>query len=236
MDNSASKLLSILEICRKQSKSRSCVDTWKEVLEVSSHTELVGALGEFLSLADNAAKEVLSVHPDESGVEYWKLRIFKGFYSASLSRPWAEFIQHVDDVTIFTLRSHAALIAGKRPMLSASSESLKEISDLLEQATILLMELALADEEKSILLTRIEQLKCLINRYRFVSPSAVMDAAKVLAAELVVVGRNQPEVVRDTKFYSTLKESLELLANATQVASSTPMVIGVSTFLLGLVP
>lgn len=233
MNNSAHSLLLILENCRVQSKSRSCVDTWRDVLEVGSHVELVGALGQFLTLAENAGKEVLAVHGDQTSVDYWKLRIINGFHSASLSKPWAEFIQHIDEVTIFTLRAHAALIDSRRPVGLVADEEFKAIGQLLEQATGMLMELDLPEDVKSLILMRIEQLQSLIRRHRFISPSSVIDTAKVLAAELSLVAKEQPDVVRKSKFYDTIKESLEILANATQVASATPMMVGTSTFLLG---
>ncbi len=235
MNNSAYNLLLILEECRKKNTNRSCADTWREVLEVSSHTELLGALGQFFVLADNASKEILAVHGDTAGIEYWKLRLFNGFHSASLAKPWSEFIQHIDEVTIFTLRSHAALVDSKRPLGSVSDENFDEISRLLEQAAAMLMELALPDHVKVLILSRIEQLRALISRHRFVSPSSLLDMAKVLAAEISVVEKEHSDVVHKSKFYETVKEGLEILANATQVASSTPMMLGTTTYLLGLI-
>jgi len=235
VNNSANSLLLILESCRKQNKQRSCVDTWRDVLEVDSNAKLIGAFGEFFSLAEKAGKEVLEVHGDDEGVEYWKLRIFNGFHSTPLTKPWGEFVQHIDNVTLFTLRSHAALVDSKRPLRNASEEEFDEINQLLQVATSMLMELELTEEVKALILTRIEQLQALIRRHRFVSPSQVIDAAKILAAELSIVAKDQPDVVNRSKFYETIKEGLELLANATQVASSAPMMIGTTTYLLGLI-
>ncbi|WP_155616959.1 hypothetical protein [Xanthomonas translucens] len=235
MNNSASKLLAILENCRKQPNGRSCTETWKDVLSVDSNTKLIGAFGEFFSLAESASKEILAIHKDDSGVEYWKARIFNGFHSTALARPWAEFVQHIDDITIFTLKAHAALLDMKTPSRDANAEEFEKIDKLLKEATSFLMELELSNEAKEVILSRIEQLQALIRRYRFVSPAAVLDSAKILAAELSVAAKEQPDTVRNSKFYSTVKEGLELLANATQVASAKPMLIGATTYLLGLI-
>ncbi|HBP03098.1 MAG TPA: hypothetical protein DD677_08135 [Stenotrophomonas sp.] len=99
----------------------------------------------------------------------------------------------------------------------------------------MLMELALPDHVKVLILSRIEQLRALISRHRFVSPSSLLDMAKVLAAEISVVEKEHSDVVHKSKFYETVKEGLEILANATQVASSTPMMLGTTTYLLGLI-
>ncbi|MEA9776269.1 hypothetical protein [Xanthomonas campestris] len=234
MNNSASNLLAILESCRQQPKHLSCADTWKNVLAVDSNEKLIGALGEFFYLTEAAANEVLAVHADKSSVEYWKVRIINGFYSANLGSKWQEFIQNIDDVTIFTLRTHAALLDLKRPARNANFEELAAIGLILEEAARLLMELELSDEAKEILLSRIEQLQSLLRRYRFVSPSAVLDSAKVLAAEISIAEKEEPEVVRNSKFYTTIKDGLGMLADATQVASAKPIFVGTTTYLLGL--
>jgi hypothetical protein len=235
VNNSANSLLLILEDCRSQNKQRTCADTWRQVLDVPSNTQLIGALGQFLCLAESAGKEVLAVHGDESGVDYWKSKIFSGLHSTKLSEPWVGFIHHIDDVTMFTLRSHAALIDSKRPLGEIKEEDFDAINTLLEQAKSLLLQVQLPDDIKVIILARIEQLQSLILRHRFVSPSSVIDAAKVLAAELSAVAKEHPDSVRSSKFYETMKEGLEILANATQVASSTPLMVGTTTYLLGLI-
>ncbi|MGV7178406.1 hypothetical protein, partial [Xanthomonas axonopodis] len=115
MDNSASFLLQILEEGRNQNGNHLASDVWKIILNAQDNPQLIEALGQFLALVDKAGKDVLAVHNDIEGVNYWKIRIFNGFHTTALGSAWSGFKNQIDEVSIFTLRSHAKIINMQKP-------------------------------------------------------------------------------------------------------------------------
>ncbi|MEA9914907.1 hypothetical protein ABQE70_11280 [Xanthomonas campestris pv. campestris] len=234
MDNSASFLLRILEDGRNQTGHRSAADVWKILLDAQDTSQLVEALGQFLLLVDKAGKDVLAVHDDLDGVNYWKTRIFNGFHSTALGSAWNGFKDQIDEVSIFTLRSHAKIINMQKPHKGLSEGDITASQNLFDEATKALQDSKLDESVRSTLLARIEQIKAVLNRYRFLGPDAVLDAAKILAAEIASIPKDEIQEIKQSGAYSKLKDGLEIMANASQIASSSPLLITSSSYIIGL--
>ncbi|QBG86896.1 hypothetical protein ACQR53_17960 [Xanthomonas oryzae] len=234
MDNSASLLLRILEDGRNETGHRPAADVWKIILNVQDISQLVEALGQFLVLVDKAGKDVLAVHDDLDGVNYWKTRIFNGFHSAALGSPWDGFKNQIDDISIFTLRSHAKIIKMQKPYKGLSEDEITASQNLFDEAAKALRDSKLDESVRITLLTRIEQIKAVLSRYRFLGPDAALDAAKILAAEIASVPKDEAQEIKKSGAYSKLKDGLEIIANASQIASSSPLLLTSSSYIIGL--
>jgi hypothetical protein len=234
MDNSAAHLLNILLECRKQDEKISCIQAWRKVLSANNNVDTLEAIGEFLVLMQRTASDVLAIHNDIEAVNYWRVRILNGFNSTALSQPWKGFVQHIDEPTVFTVRAQAALLASARPRAGLDDKKIAGAQSAFSESIDLLESSDVPDELKRILLTRIEQIQSLLNRYRFISPDAALDAAKILAAEISAAHKDQREELAKSGFYAKVKEGLEIVANATQIASSSPRLVAGTSYLLGL--
>lgn len=220
MDNSASLLLSILEEGRKKRKDLPASEVWIEILGAKGMPQLIGALGDFLSLTERAASDVLRVHGDADGVNYWRTRIYNGFHSTALGQPWQGFRAQIDEISIFTLKSHAKILEMNRPLKGLAAEEISKGESLFDEALAAISDASLDQAVRVTLITRIEQIQALLNRYRYVGPDAISDAAKVLAAELLLTPADQIVEIKRTGAYAKIREGLEVVANASQVAST----------------
>ncbi|MGV7176498.1 hypothetical protein [Xanthomonas axonopodis] len=235
MDNSASFLLQILEEGRNQNGNHLASDVWKIILNAQDNPQLIEALGQFLALVDKAGKDVLAVHNDIEGVNYWKIRIFNGFHTTALGSAWSGFKNQIDEVSIFTLRSHAKIINMQKPQKGLSEAEITASQSLFDEAASAIRDSRLDEGVRLTLLTRIEQIKAVLDRYRFLGPDAVLDAAKILAAEIASIPANEMQEVKKTGAYSKLKDGLEIMANVSQIASSSPLLLTSSSYILGLI-
>ncbi|MGV7180600.1 hypothetical protein, partial [Xanthomonas axonopodis] len=106
---------------------------------------------------------------------------------------------------------------------------------LFDEAASAIRDSRLDEGVRLTLLTRIEQIKAVLDRYRFLGPDAVLDAAKILAAEIASIPANEMQEVKKTGAYSKLKDGLEIMANVSQIASSSPLLLTSSSYILGLI-
>lgn len=233
MDNSASRLLFILEKCKEVDKKLSCAQAWKQVLDVSSEGELMGAIGDFMKLAEQAGKEIMTDHPDESdAVRYWQRKILSGFGSASLSVSWDNFSNHIDNVSIFSIRSQSKILNSSSNKKKIDAEEISKIIDLFQSSLDLCAELKISKNAKKAICSRIEQIISLLNRYQYVGQDALLDATKLLVADISLLPKNEKDEVFNSSTYSKVKEAAENLAHATTIVFENPMITAAGTSLL----
>jgi hypothetical protein len=221
MKNSVTLLHKIIEEGCSRNPNLPAAQVWQEVLGVETRTELVGAFAQFFKLAEDAAQEVLDVHEDPESVEYWKSRIIAGFINYPLKDPWGNFRQRFDAVTLFTLKNHARIVELQHPRKGMTSESVERVRTLFSDAEKFLSDSEIDPRVRELLLSRIEQIEGLLNRYRYVGPSAVLEAAKILAAEISALDETNAAEIRESGAFEKFKDALSVIADATQVASAT---------------
>ena len=235
MDNSASRLLFILEKCKEADKKLSCAQAWSQVLNVSDDAELMGAIGDFMKLAEQAGKEIMADHPDElDSVRYWQRRILLGFKSAALSVTWDNFSNHIDSVSIFSLRSQSKILNSSSNKKKIEIEEISKIIEIFQSSLELCSDLKISTKARKAICSRIEQIISLLNRYQYVGQDAVLDATKLLVADISLLPKEEKEEVFNSSTYSKLKEAAENLANATTIIFENPMITAAGTSLLNL--
>ncbi|MFD0740067.1 hypothetical protein ACFQZQ_12350 [Lysobacter koreensis] len=236
MDNSAARLLRVLERCKEIDTGVDCATAWREVLAAPDNNVLLGAFGEFFTLVNDTASEVLHRHPDlVDAVDHWRSRIFNGFNATQMNGRWEHFLAHIDNVTLFSLRSQAKVLHSEERRTELAPDQLSQIYQHLSQALELIGNGDMPVEIREMLIGRIENLQALINRYRFVGQKALLDSAKLLAADVASIPVSQIEGLKKAGIYDQIRESLAILANATTISATGPMIAGAAQNLLSLI-
>lgn len=230
MDNSAARLLRLIEAGMLISGEVKCTHAWCELLDVQEHRLLPGKLSHVFSLIHDAANEVLRLHPDElDSVQHWQNCFFSAFYNFSLGSKWSDFIQRIDRHAINSLRSHSKLINADAPAKVIEEEKLATIRQHLTIALEKIGTSGFDEQTKRTLIIRIEQLISCINCYRFVGQQAALDAATLLLAEVSILPEEVRTEVKSSSVFESVKDALSVLANSVQVVSSYPQIAALGT-------
>lgn len=233
MDNAASRLLEILEKGRDIEGDTQCVNAWRMLFPIEDNIDVAGYFGDFLKLSQDAAKEIIGTHPDESdSVNHWKSCIFKAIYSVPLNGKWADFQRHIDRHALNSLRSQAKLLHANHQRRQINSETLQSIRQHLTLAAEKLSDSNIDDFIKTTIGLRIDQVISCINRYRFCGSESVIDAAKLLAADISILPEEPREAFKESSAFASIKESLSILSNATTVATALPQITTATAFII----
>ena len=233
MDNSAYRLLTILEAGKKYPGNRPCLSAWKHLLGADTELEVLGKYGYFFRLVGEAAEEVLRISPSSEGaVSHWKSRILAGISSSHMSSPWEAFMGQIDSHTFEYLRMQVDLVDGKIHKKSLDIEQLTKARGHLFVALNEIRESnSLTPETRIALIAKIQGIISAIDNYSIVGQDHVFDAVK--AAFFDIAHANQRGVEVPGK--SSIREGLSILSDLMSVADGAIALSGpISQFLPSL--
>lgn len=220
MENSAARLLGILENGKKASKSEQCINVWMKLLDANNGYDVPGKLGKLMLEADETASIILDAHPDEEeSVKYWRQRICSGFSEASLNAQWQVFIKHIDIHVLNYLRGHAKLIHFDNPQKAVSTETLNNIKELAQKAKDALIESDLEAIIKLNLSKKLSEIIESIEDYKITGFTAVFDTASSLIGQIIQLPEDKKTALRESEASKKIWEAFKTISDIAQATS-----------------
>ncbi|WP_217517439.1 hypothetical protein [Vibrio metschnikovii] len=118
-DNSAARLLAILEQAKSLNPETNSQSAWMRIFELKGNTPLVESillskLGKVMLLPDEVKKNIEQYYPEHVDALSHTLRQIQiAFMNQNLDDKWGKFIQNIDQHCISTLSMTAALLESK---------------------------------------------------------------------------------------------------------------------------
>lgn len=232
MDNSAFRLLRLLEKAKGHPDTTPSVRVWKSVFELANDADVPGRFGQLLVLAETAASDILEIDSSCSdAVSYWKGQILNAMSATTLHSPWKDFSKFIDTHTLQYLNLQARLLNASHTTFQLDREKLGRARDSLWEALESIRESDLPLPAKQILIKRISELISAIDDYVITGQEGVFDAFKLAAVDL----RDELAAHPDIAGKSKLREGLSIIADLMTVATATAALSGPALKLLELV-
>ena len=234
MDNSAYRLLTLLEAGKKYPGNYACVRVWKDLLSAETELEVPEKFGYFLRLVGETAHDVLQISPSSvDSVSHWRGQILTAMSSSHMSSAWEGFINHIDSHTFAYLRMQADLIDGK------IHKKLIDINQLTKAREHLLLALSairdsntLAPATRIALITKIQAIISAIDNYHILGQEHVFDAVKVIYFDMTHAQQQGIEVPGK----SNIRDGLSIFADLMSMADGAIALSGPIMQLLQNIP
>jgi hypothetical protein len=216
MDNSAFRLLTILEAGKNYPGNYPCVRAWKDILGAETELEVPEKYGYFLRLVGETANDVLQISPSsEDAVAHWRGRILAAMSSSHMSSAWEGFISNIDSHTFSYLRMQADLINGKTPKNSIDTSQLAKAREHLQIALNEIRDSrTLKAETRIALISKIQAIISAIDNYHIVGQEYIFDAVKVVYFDMTLAKQEGIEVPGK----SNIREGLSIIADLMSMA------------------
>ena len=229
MENSASRLLELLEKGKAFPKNKSCADAWKFLLGVERDIEIPERLGHFYRLVGQAAEDVIRSNPAAAGgVDHWRSRIYSAIENSKFGNPWENFINQIDSHTFNYLRLQSDSLDSKRPTKKLNKDHLKKARDFLEKSLDEIRESSLPGADKINLIAKIQSVIFAIDNYDILGQEAVFDSMKIAAFDYANTSNKHQEMPGQ----SNVREGLAILADLMSMADGAIALTGPITHLL----
>lgn len=220
MENSAARLLSILENGKDHPKTEICSAVWMTLLGAESNYEIPGKLGKLLHQADQTAGIIIAAHPDEAeAVKYWRQRIFAALNETPLGGQWQNFYKHIDGHVLNYLRGHAKLINFDNPQKAVPADTLCHIRELALEAKNSLIESNLEAIVKLNLAKKLSEIIESIDDYKITGFSEVFDTASSLIGQIIQLPESRKSALRESAASSKIWETFKSISDAAQATS-----------------
>lgn len=236
MSNDAHHVVEVFKNAGQFSPSSPTMQVWKTVLEIKDASSFYRDIGAFSDLVAKVTSELFDIHDDKEGIEIWSGKLLRALAPEHMMIEWSRFRNTFDAQTISLLRGHAKILSMHAKRVGFTPELAKQADELLDEALRLVLATELDLDVKELVASRIEQLIAILRRYKYSSPDAVMDKAKLLAAELSVLPQDARTELESSGVFEKVKSGIEIVANATQSAVNVQALLPVLSHAANLLP
>lgn len=224
-DNSAARLLSILDHGKGLNPNTTIQNAWMNIFELkgddpNSQSVLMSKLGQVMLLPHEIKLLVEQYYPTQApALNHTLNQIQVAFTSLNLSNLWNEFIRHIDTHCISTLSMVAALLDNK---LESKLIEHKELDSFRERVQLLISETVdseLSVEFKKFMTHYLQKILGAINDYLISGAMPILDAVEATIGHAVLDPIFKGEL-KDTDTGLKIREMLGDLANVVTVATA----------------
>jgi hypothetical protein len=218
-DNSAKRLLALLNSGRSIQQTRICRDVWHELLDTGrDEAQLMTRLGKVMALPGEVVAAMSKYYPHQSSVwSHWFAQVNHAFINQQLSGQWASFITAIDVHSFNYLSMTADMLANRETVKTIDPNKLTELRDQLAEFVSEILKSDIDVGVKDTLARHVQRLIVALDEYRFTGTMPILDAVDA------AIGH----VMRDLQYSSTLKSSEfgARFINLLSVASSMVTVV-----------
>jgi hypothetical protein len=170
-NNPAGRLYNLFEKGKKPSYKKDRVrEVWTDLLYVpkNDNSILLGRIGRVMALPPLIEKKIRQEEDiDHSVYLRWLPKVSNAFKLLNLEAPWHNFIEPIDQMTLYGLEICSEQLSRKQPELEIKTGDIEKIKNEVEK---LLQEIISSDIEKNLkdfLLNHIGKIKNAIEEYEF---------------------------------------------------------------------
>lgn len=224
-DNSAARLLSILDYGKDLNPNTTIQNAWMDIFELedsdpNSQSILMSKLGQVMLLPHEIKLLVEQYYPTQVPALNHALKQIKvAFTSARLSESWHQFINHIDTHCISTLSMVTALLDNK---LESKLIEHKELDSFRERVQLLISETVnseLSVEFKKFMTHYLQKILGAINDYLISGAMPILEAVEATIGHAVLDPIFKDEL-KDTDTGLKIRDMLGDLANVVTVATA----------------
>ena len=219
-DNSASRLLAILQAGKRQPREGNCRQQWHVILQTENNeSKLMSSLGKVMALPMQILNE-LNEHyqPHQIHASHWMSKLDASFANQQFHSQWATFIDHIDDHTISYLSNSAMLLEGKSLTKVISAEELASLKTLFSE---LIEEVLKSEQPKELKFFVIKNLKKIveaIDDYRLTGSLPLIEAMDATIGHCAF-NNAYKEFMFKSSIGTKIAGALQNLANVATVAT-----------------
>ncbi|MEE9423993.1 MAG: hypothetical protein V3V18_03320 [Methylococcales bacterium] len=236
MQNSAERLLKILQEGENHDNGKSCRQVWQELLRVQNDDEalLISRLGKTMLLPYEIALIIDEHFPEEREThKYWINRVSTAFKQQNLDQKWETFNKIIDQHTISYLRISANLLS----VLTGSSDLGEDkLSDLRESINNLLVDVRDSDitaNAKVYLLRSLQRILIALDEYEISGSMPIIDAIEMTYGHAVADPDFRSSIC-ESKIGEKVWSTLSMAANVVTVAGVPLLASDISGFINAL--
>ena len=222
-DNSAARLLALLEEGKKKPANHKCKSTWEELLQCSGDDPLLmSRLGKVMELPSQVILSLQESFPEQGDTwNHWVNQVNTAFMVQNLHANWDSFIAHIDIHTITYLKMSASLLEQKTNTKLIAEDDLKGIREKLDSILSEVISSTGSDDVKKYLVRNLRKLIVSIDEYRLTGAFPLLDAVETSIGH-AHIDKQYKSFLTDTDLGKQLLETLASIANVVTVAVGIP--------------
>lgn len=189
LENSAERLLRIIESGKGINAGSNCRKAWCKVLNVSEGDEalLLSRLGKTMALVGDI-KEELEALDGVNAESYlgWVPSINNAFSQQNLNQNWESFVKHINVHTINYLSNTADILAAHLPRKAWSIETLNDIGESLSELIAEINESPLPERVKLYMATKLRELQVAIDEYQITGSGPIISKMEATFGHIIL--------------------------------------------------
>lgn len=224
-DNSAARLLAILELGKSLDPNINAKDAWMIILGVTSDTAnaqsiLMSKLGQVMLLPHETQIIFEQYYPyNSASLDYTLSQIQKAFTNQNLSQDWRIFISYIDTHCISTLSMTSALLDNKLGSKLIEKTELDSFKGKIREILDEVIHSDLTNEFKKFMTHYLQKILNSIDDYLISGAMPILLAVESTIGH-AVLDPNFKSELRDTTTGDKIRHILADLANMTTVATA----------------
>jgi hypothetical protein len=231
-DNSARRLLNILEKGKKISTDFSCKSAWRNLLDIKDDdlSLLFSRLGKVMTLQKIIIKDLEKYYPNQKkSYDYWSNRLNIAFSKQNINSTWLTFIESIDDHSIEYLRMSTDLLDSKIEVKIIEEEKLIEIRVIVDNLIKEVINLKLDENFKKYLITYLKKIIDSIDEYKITGITPIIESFESTLGHALVnkeFGENIKKSNLSDKFINILEKLNILIDTGNNISQITNGLMG----------
>jgi hypothetical protein len=222
-DNSAYRLLAILEAGKALKDNRNCRECWEELLGVTGNTALLmSRLSKVMALPQTIVTEIQSAYPSHGNTwAHWEGQVSAAFMVQNMHAEWKTFNSNIDAHTLTYLKLAAELLNSRSHTQLLKEQEVatvrKRVADLLDEALASDLPSALKAQVARCLRRLIESL----DEYRLTGAVSVLEASEIALGHASLDSEYR-SFLHDTELGKRTLDAISAAANLLTISQSLP--------------
>lgn len=197
MDNSAKRLLAILQRIHDFNNSTPIIDVWSQIFNCTDQMEALNQFSNFLNLINATAVEITDFDPDEIGhVQYWRSQIANAILSTKPIDPISAFISKIDNTSFSLLKLQSKLLHTKRRNRILLDDELTNLSLTTQEIIDHINNSDLSPENKTTLIRKFDSVLSAIKNH---SVFGIDHLTKALDDVMLALIKDQFKILTEMK-------------------------------------
>lgn len=231
-DNSARRLLNILEKGKMIPNNTSCKEVWFKLLNIDNQdiSLLFSRLGKLMTLQKDILIDLEKFYPNQKkSYNYWSHRLNMAFSKQNINSSWLTFIESIDEHSIEYLRMSSDLLDSKIEIKVLEKEELEQIRDIINNLIKEVIALNLDEDFKKYLLKYLKKMIDSIDEYNITGITPIIESFENTLGHALVnknFGENIQKSNLSEKFIHVLEKLNILIDTGNNISQITNGLIG----------
>lgn len=196
-ENSAARLLKIIQKGKELDKAMNCRSAWFDLLDVSdiNNSMLMERLGMVMRLPDRIKYELNKIENiDIANYLHWEPSINKGFMSQVLNSNWSSFIDHVSDQSVTFLSITADIISSNLSQNEIEETELNSIKIKIQELLEDIENSNISPDVSNYVRITLQNILLSLEEYEFLGGEVLKKSLENMLGSLIVNDHYNPEI------------------------------------------